>query len=1011
MFHLKDRQDEGRKDDWNMKYTNSIARLLAVVILVLLLQGSANAGLNVERTGSRIYAGKGYLEIMGPFPFMHLKGSPYEIGLQHGTLLAQLALEDTLVNMADQLNPLNAQVSGVDRLVQGFKKFYFQYKLEPWIHRNIPTDLYKELEGIVHGVSGGEESDPHGIIIGNVSQDLGMTFACTSMTAFGDATAGGHLYHARNLDHIHMIEWAQYGYVVVYEPDEGYPFITHIYPVHAGTMQAMNNQGITVSVNYSLVNRSDNDLDGMGMVFLIRQIVQHASSLEEAIDIVLSTPRTFGLNILISDSKIPDAVVIEVDANHYAMRRPNEGILYTANRYNTDYMQQFQTPGWQSSARREKRLAQFFADHYGAITVASMVDLLRDRNEPGSAGHEGLVDGVNNAGTILSSVFSPNEQMLWISIMDDQRSSPDTEFYAFSLSQALAHQEPAVFTRNIKATPEDQNFANWLLVRQATIAYSRNQLLATLDILDQIHKEYSEAEAVINLRAHVHFRLGNNDQARHYFQMLADRPQVAEPFYHLEAYAMLGAFHDEAGNRAAALTYYAKALETKVQDLAGNTSFYRRLAEAGLQQPVLVKSTSSGYVFAKRESSYVQFLKAPQARFLDSGAYNQYNGMEIANVRILGDHATDENVVSRVIQIQPGAKFEAAQLHAGKRRLEALQALDRVEMYVVPISQTHVDIVVRLNEGFGIYLDPVDFVIRSILNIAQKTIALPYYNLGGKLVSIGGEYGFGDNNRRVAYLTLPVHTLPTTIQYQSATHNTDLAWGEHSGSGYTVARTEFSVSTQALFGSNSAVILGAGYSKSDVSSLRTTTGLKVPTDEYVTLSTTVQTGLPGKTTWNQGGTTIQVGAAVIANRFDLSEYYPRVHARVKNSSYLGGGFVSRLELAAAWTQEDTPYDRRFRLGGSGQLGTSTPTFVGEMYTYSNLEMQRYLSHDLAVHVNFEAAKIWENSKKKELSSLLYSVGGGLTYQTPIGFQIRAQYSRNLSLPNVHSIYIGLVAPF
>ena len=32
-------------------------------------------------------------------------------------------------------------------------------------------------------------------------------------------------------------------------------------------MQAMNNQGITVSMNYSLVDQADNSLDGMAMVF------------------------------------------------------------------------------------------------------------------------------------------------------------------------------------------------------------------------------------------------------------------------------------------------------------------------------------------------------------------------------------------------------------------------------------------------------------------------------------------------------------------------------------------------------------------------------------------------------------------------------------------------------------------------------------------------------------------------------------------------------------------------
>lgn len=998
-----------------MNYHHQIGRVLILFMLFLVLLSSVSlgkSGLTVEQIGTRKYAGEGYMEVMGPLVFMHLKGSPYEIGLQHGTLLAHLVPDESLIEMGGQFNPLTAQVSGVNRLIQGFQQFYFRYKINPWIDRNIPEDVYKELEGIIYGVSQGQESAPLEIIMGNVSQDLGMTFACTSMAAFGEATASGSLYHARNLDHIGMIDWAEHGFVVIYEPDQGYPFITHIYPIHAGTMQAMNNQGITVSVNYSLVDRSDNSLDGMAMVFLIRQIVQYASTLDEAIEIVLNTPRTFGLNILISDSKVPDAVVLEVDPNRYAIRRGNDQVLYTANRYNSEYMQQFQTPGWLASARRENRLSQFFADNHGKVTVESLVNLLRDRNEPGSVGYDGLVDGINNAGSLLSCVFSPNEQMMWISIIDDQRGSPDTELYAFSLSRALAGDEPAVFSRNIPATQEEQNFVNWLLVRKATIAYSKNQLAVALEYLSQIDLEFSEAEAVLNLKAHIYFRLGNNTQAMHYFQILADCPQVAEPFYHLEAHAILGAFNDSAGNREAALASYEKALQITIPDLGGNTTFYQRLAEAGLQRPIYIESTKSGYYFTNKDSAIVEFLRAPKAiPIKDLLSDSKYDGRQIANVRILGVHNTDKEILARIIQLQPGTTFSAAQFQAGKRRLNALQAFEPVQMYVVPASETHVDIVVRISEGFGLYLDPVEFVIETIVNLRQKSVSMRYYSVGGTLASIGGEYGFGTNNRRVASLTFPLYAWPTTIRYQSQTNKTKLVWGDHIGSEYTLDRADLSVSTQVPLGHRSTVALTAGYFKSDVSSLSTATGLVVTSKEYFNLASTIQTGVPGSTTWTQRGTTAQIGASILGNAKDLTEYYPRLRLQARNVSYLGGGFTSRLELDAAWTQSNTPFEWRYRLGGNGQLGTSDSMFVGEMYVYSNFEVQRYFTHHLAAHFNFEAAKIWENEANRELSSLLYSVGGGMTYKTPVGIDVRAQYSRNLTLADMHSVTIGIVNRF
>ena len=66
--------------------------LVCAMVLLVLLSGSAQSSseLSVEQIGDRFQAGKGYMEIMGPVAFMHLKGTPYEMGLQHGTLLAQL---------------------------------------------------------------------------------------------------------------------------------------------------------------------------------------------------------------------------------------------------------------------------------------------------------------------------------------------------------------------------------------------------------------------------------------------------------------------------------------------------------------------------------------------------------------------------------------------------------------------------------------------------------------------------------------------------------------------------------------------------------------------------------------------------------------------------------------------------------------------------------------------------------------------------------------------------------
>lgn len=990
-----------------------MARILACAVVCIVLLSSlvqSSPKMLVEQDGKRFQAGKGYMEITGQMVFMHLKGTPYEMGLQHGTLLTYLCPTEQLLEMRDELNPLKARVSGFERLIQGFKQFYFQYKMAPWIRRNIPDDFFQELEGLVFGVSGGQATDPMEVIVGNVSQDIGMTFGCTSVVAFGEATASGALYHARNLDNISMMDWAEYGYVVVYEPDQGYPFITYTYPTYTGVMQAMNNQGITVSMNYSLVDRNANSLDGMAMLFLLRQIVQYASSLDEAVEIVLGTPRTFGMNIVISDSKIPDAVVLEVDANRFAVRRAEQGLLSVTNRYNSEYMKQFQTSGWLASERRDQRLEQYLSHNYGAIKAESMVELLRDRGQPGSLAYEGLLDGINNVGSMLSCVFSPEEQIMWVSIPSEGRGSPDSEFYAFSLEKALAGEDPAVFSRNIKPTPEARNLINWLVVRQATLALSQNKLDAVLDYLEQLDPEFSYAEAVVYLRANTYLRLGNQTEAQRYFQMFVDKPQVSEEYYLLEALAILGSLHDNGGNRIVAVECYQKALEVEVPDLAGDTPFYQQLAEVGLRKPVYLEFTGSSYYFTTRENAVVRFLQAPQVVEV-SGAdqFKKYDGMLINKVRVLGVHRTNERLISRILKIEEGETFKFSKLVAGKHRLDALSALEQVQVYVVPVGEDAIDVVVRIGEGFGFYMDPVQFVVENALNLSQKTLAVRYYNVAGTLTSVGVGYSFGPSRNRTVQLTFPLGSWPVGVRYQSQAISTRLGWGTHKGSGYSLERKDASFTSSLPIGTQSAVGFTLAYSQSKVKDISTNTGLVVPSSDYVILAATVQTSWPGTTTWTREGTSVRVGGSLSASTQDLANSFASFNVRVRNLFYLGAGFVARTEVGAAWTQNGTPFDRKLRLGGGGQLGASSSMFVGEMNLHSILEVQRYFTQDIAAYVNCEMAKIWEDASVLAQSDLLHSVGVGLTYQTPIGLKVGAQYSKNLALPNTDSFRIGIMS--
>ena len=88
----------------------------------------------------------------------------------------------------------------------------------------------------------------------------------------------------------------------------------------------MGAQGIAITEE-SCSAGGDTRLEGMPINLLMRQVVQHATGLEDAVDRVTTTPGTCGYKITISDGRALDARVVEVTATHHHVRRPVDGLL------------------------------------------------------------------------------------------------------------------------------------------------------------------------------------------------------------------------------------------------------------------------------------------------------------------------------------------------------------------------------------------------------------------------------------------------------------------------------------------------------------------------------------------------------------------------------------------------------------------------------------------------------------------------------------------------------------
>ncbi|RLF42204.1 MAG: hypothetical protein DRN12_01025 [Thermoplasmata archaeon] len=242
---------------------------------------------------------KDQLEEQDGVKILHLKGSCYEMGYQHGSLLREECRE----NLRAFLN---------------FAK-YFGYSYDDFLklwrkaEEYIPQEYREEMQGLADGA--GVSFDD--VAVGNI---IVMLIHCSGFAAWGSATIDGKLYQLRSLDFPMFIKDPITGksiqensIIIIREPSNGFASLDPSFAGFIGSLGGINENCIAVEVLSSWSD--DEQYNGIPMVFRQRMVLDHAASIEDAIDILTSN-RTCGWNFIVSDGKIPIGYAVEVTANY-----------------------------------------------------------------------------------------------------------------------------------------------------------------------------------------------------------------------------------------------------------------------------------------------------------------------------------------------------------------------------------------------------------------------------------------------------------------------------------------------------------------------------------------------------------------------------------------------------------------------------------------------------------------------------------------------------------------------
>lgn len=253
--------------------------------------------------------GAGWLEIIDGYPVLHLKGTPYEIGYQHGALLK----ESVKKNMHTLL-----EVKGGQTLVEfGPIKIKPRQALQSIVEIQkpfVPKRYFEELEGLAKGAEVPLDDT-------RVANFIPEMFHCSGFALMNSATKDGTLLHGRVLDY--AVDWGlqEHAVVIVVEPEGRIPFVNVSYAGFVGSVTGMNKEQVSIG---EMGGGGLGHWQGVPMALLVREALETGKDLEAAIDVFKNNPRTCQYFYVVADAKTNRAVGMEASWNEFTLVKPGE---------------------------------------------------------------------------------------------------------------------------------------------------------------------------------------------------------------------------------------------------------------------------------------------------------------------------------------------------------------------------------------------------------------------------------------------------------------------------------------------------------------------------------------------------------------------------------------------------------------------------------------------------------------------------------------------------------------
>jgi hypothetical protein len=348
--------------------------LLALTLLLgwLLVSTAWAASDEPLRIVARDPAGHGLLCQMGPKTVLLVAGTPEQMGAAHGRLLRSKArlLTERVLYMVGGIDSIHSGTWFLDRMAE--------------IHRrtvpHIPPRFLAECDALAQAAGLSQQE-------GRFANLFPERFHCSGVAVRGKATVDGRVLHARVLDYMRDINLQDAALVAVFMPEGYNTWMSLGYAGFVGTVTAMNERGLAVG---EMGGRGEGNWDGMPMSLLLRDVMERASTVDEALAIFRKTPRTCEYYYVLSDKSramvavhaTPEQLLVLQPGEQHPLLPlvPEETVLI-------------------SGPDRAKVLSERLQRHYGKLDVPTMIEIIK---RP-----------VSMASNLHDAIFSPETLEMW----------------------------------------------------------------------------------------------------------------------------------------------------------------------------------------------------------------------------------------------------------------------------------------------------------------------------------------------------------------------------------------------------------------------------------------------------------------------------------------------------------------------------------------------------------------------------------------------------------------------